>query len=172
MDYMPAHDGSLAQDSKPEPIEVNPPTYVMMGGGYSGSGDQADLDNHANQCNPNNDEYNGYQDNDDSDDSDDNAYSQADLDNHANQLNPNNDLYQGDDDDVDDDDASSLVRSAFYRSTLRMQQHKQHRRMMHVLRSSWGLLKAEGYGVYRLSSAYDATVAMTTEVGIGATEVR
>mmetsp|Transcript_7323 Transcript_7323/g.15206 ORF Transcript_7323/g.15206 Transcript_7323/m.15206 type:complete len:159 (+) Transcript_7323:76-552(+) len=79
------------------------PRTVMMGGGYSGSGDQADLDNHANQCNPNNDEYNGYQDNDDSDDSDDNAYSQADLDNHANQLNPNNDLYQGDDDDVDDD---------------------------------------------------------------------
>eukprot|EP00404_Azadinium_spinosum_P009706 CAMPEP_0180546382 /NCGR_PEP_ID=MMETSP1036_2-20121128/70533_1 /TAXON_ID=632150 /ORGANISM="Azadinium spinosum, Strain 3D9" /LENGTH=135 /DNA_ID=CAMNT_0022561467 /DNA_START=145 /DNA_END=548 /DNA_ORIENTATION=+ len=135
MDYMPAHDGSLAQDSKPEPIEVNPPTYVMMGGGYSGSGDQADLDNHANQCNPNNDEYNGYQDNDDSDDSDDNAYSQADLDNHANQLNPNNDLYQGDDACV------ALIVGA-----------------------SQGL---RAMACTDFQAAYDATVAMTTEVGIG-----
>lgn len=31
-------------------------------GGYSGTGDKDDLDNHADQCNPNNEEYNGYQD--------------------------------------------------------------------------------------------------------------
>ena len=30
--------------------------------GYSGTGDQDDLDNHSDQCNPNNDEYDGYQD--------------------------------------------------------------------------------------------------------------
>ena len=28
-------------------------------GNYSGTGDDADLDNHANQLNPNNDEYQG-----------------------------------------------------------------------------------------------------------------
>lgn len=31
-------------------------------GGYSGTGDKDDLDNHSDQCNPNNDEYDGYQD--------------------------------------------------------------------------------------------------------------
>ena len=59
------------------------------GGGYSGTGDKADLDNHANQCNPNNPEYKGH----------DPKYpgtgDKADLDNHANQLNPNNSRYQG-----------------------------------------------------------------------------
>lgn len=30
-------------------------------GGYSGTGDKDDLDNHSEQCDPNNEEYNGYQ---------------------------------------------------------------------------------------------------------------
>lgn len=34
-------------------------------GKYSGSGDKADLDNHANQLNPNNDEYQGDEDEED-----------------------------------------------------------------------------------------------------------
>ena len=29
--------------------------------GYSGTGDNADLDNHSDQCNPNNDKYKGHQ---------------------------------------------------------------------------------------------------------------
>ena len=57
-------------------------------GGYSGTGDKADLDNHSNQCNPNNERYQGYS----------SAYSgtgtKADLDNHSDQLNPNNPKYE------------------------------------------------------------------------------
>lgn len=57
-------------------------------GGYTGTGDKADLDNHANQCNPNNERYQGHSSN----------YSgsgtKADLDNHSNQLNPNNERHQ------------------------------------------------------------------------------
>ena len=34
---------------------------VNQMGGYGGTGDQDDLDNHSDQCNPNNDEYDGYQ---------------------------------------------------------------------------------------------------------------
>jgi hypothetical protein len=49
-------------------------------------GDQADLDNHADQLNPNNEEYAGSGNDDDHD---------YDNDNHADQLNPNNDEYQG-----------------------------------------------------------------------------
>ncbi len=59
------------------------------GGKYSGKGDKADLDNHANQDNPNNAEYKGHA----------SKYSgkgdKADLDNHANQRNPNNSEYKG-----------------------------------------------------------------------------
>ena len=59
------------------------------GQGYSGTGDKADLDNHANQLNPNNPSYGGgttkYTGTGD----------KADLDNHSNQLNPNNSRYQG-----------------------------------------------------------------------------
>ena len=57
--------------------------------GYSGTGDKADLDNHANQLNPNHSEYRGgatkYTGTGD----------KADLDNHSNQMNPNNPKYQG-----------------------------------------------------------------------------
>ena len=62
---------------------------MSSSGGYSGTGDQADLDNHSNQCNPNNSEYagheSGYQGTGD----------KADLDNHSNQSNPNNSEYKG-----------------------------------------------------------------------------
>ena len=30
-------------------------------GGYTGTGEKDDLDNHSDQCNPNNEEYDGYQ---------------------------------------------------------------------------------------------------------------
>ncbi len=30
-------------------------------GGYTGTGDKADLDNHSKQCNPEHEEYDGYQ---------------------------------------------------------------------------------------------------------------
>ena len=57
--------------------------------GYSGTGDRADLNNHANQCNPNHSEYRGHT----------SGYSgsgtRADLNNHANQMNPNNSRYGG-----------------------------------------------------------------------------
>ncbi len=33
---------------------------MSSGGGYSGTGDKADLDNHGQQCNPNNVKYQGY----------------------------------------------------------------------------------------------------------------
>ncbi len=59
------------------------------GGGYPGTGDKADLDNHSSQCNPNNSEYKGYT----------SSYTgtgtKADLDNHAGQMNPNSSSYQG-----------------------------------------------------------------------------
>ena len=59
------------------------------GGGYGGTKDKADLDNHSDQCNPNNPKYqghsSGYQGKGD----------KADLDNHSDQLNPNNHKYQG-----------------------------------------------------------------------------
>ncbi len=59
-----------------------------MSSKYSGTGDKADLDNHANQCNPNHEEYRGHQ----------SGYTgtgtQDDLDNHADQLNPTSDKYQ------------------------------------------------------------------------------
>ena len=62
---------------------------MSSGGGYSGTGDKADLDNHSNQLNPNNSEYGGgttdYTGTGD----------KADLDNHANQMNPNNSEYGG-----------------------------------------------------------------------------
>ena len=55
--------------------------------GYSGTGTQADKDNHADQCNPNNPKYAGHE----------KGYTgtgtKSDLDNHANQLNPNNPNY-------------------------------------------------------------------------------
>ena len=51
-------------------------------GGYTGTGDRADLNNHSNQCNPNHSEYRGYS----------GGYSgtgdRADLNNHSNQCNP------------------------------------------------------------------------------------
>ena len=59
----------------------------QTGGGYSGIGDKADLDNHANQCNPNNPNYEGHTKGYSGDGS------QADRDNHSNQLNPNNERY-------------------------------------------------------------------------------
>jgi len=53
------------------------------GGGYTGTGDKADLENHSNQCNPNNQNYQGHTP----------GYSgtgdKPDLDNHSDQLNPN-----------------------------------------------------------------------------------
>ncbi len=55
---------------------------MSSGGGYSGTGDQADLDNHSNQCNPNNSEYQGHESGYGGDGT------QADLDNHSNQCNP------------------------------------------------------------------------------------
>ncbi len=61
---------------------------MSSGGGYSGTGTKADLDNHADQCNPNNAEYKGH----------DSGYSgtgtKPDLDNHANQGNPNHPSHQ------------------------------------------------------------------------------
>ena len=60
---------------------------MSSGGGYSGTGTKADLDNHANQDNPNHSEYKGHT----------SGYSgtgtKADLDNHANQKNPNHSSY-------------------------------------------------------------------------------
>ncbi|XP_045212189.2 uncharacterized protein LOC123563437 [Mercenaria mercenaria] len=60
----------------------------QSGGGYTGTGTKADLDNHGNQCNPNNPNHQGYS----------SAYSgtgtKADLGNHSNQMNPNNPSYQ------------------------------------------------------------------------------
>ena len=60
---------------------------MSSGGGYSGTGDRPDLNNHANQCNPNHGQYQGHK----------STYSgtgtRADLNNHANQLNPNNSRY-------------------------------------------------------------------------------
>ena len=62
---------------------------MSSGGGYSGTGDRADLNNHSNQCNPNSTSYQGYT----------SGYSgsgtRSDLNNHANQMNPNNSRYQG-----------------------------------------------------------------------------
>ena len=56
--------------------------------GYTGTGDKADLDNHANQDNPTNERYQGHS----------STYSgtgtKADLDNHANQGNPKDPNYQ------------------------------------------------------------------------------
>lgn len=60
---------------------------MSSGGGYSGTGTQADLDNHANQCNPNNSEYKGHTP------SYPGTATKADLNNHANQLNPNHSSY-------------------------------------------------------------------------------
>ncbi len=57
-------------------------------GKYTGTGTQADLDNHANTCNPNNPNYGGHKP----------GYSgtgtKPDLDNHSRQLDPKNPLYQ------------------------------------------------------------------------------
>ena len=61
----------------------------QSGGGYTGTGTKADLDNHGNQCNPNNPEHKGHTP----------GYSgaggKADLGNHGTQLNPNNPKFQG-----------------------------------------------------------------------------
>ena len=60
---------------------------MSSGGGYSGTGDKADLDNRSNQLNPNHPEYSGgftnYTGTGD----------KAELDNHSNQKNPN--MYAG-----------------------------------------------------------------------------
>ena len=58
-------------------------------GGYSGTGDSADLNNHANQLNPTHSEYRG------GTTSYTGTGTRADLNNHANQLNPNNSSYGG-----------------------------------------------------------------------------
>ena len=57
--------------------------------GYSGTGDKADLNNHANQLNPNHPEHKG------GTTSYTGTGTQADLDNRADQLNPNNQEYGG-----------------------------------------------------------------------------
>ena len=64
---------------------------MSSGGGYSGTGDKADLDNRSNQLNPNHPEYRGGT----------TKYTgigdnlKADLDNRSNQKNPNNPEYGG-----------------------------------------------------------------------------
>ena len=67
---------------------------MSSGGGYSGTGDKADLDNCSNQLNPNHPEYRGGSTN----------YTgtiyagtgdKAELDNRSNQKNPNNPEYGG-----------------------------------------------------------------------------
>lgn len=64
-------------------------TVIMSSRGYSGTGDKADLDNHADQCNPNSSKYQGYT----------SGYKgkgdKADLDNHSRQLNPQDSKYNG-----------------------------------------------------------------------------
>ena len=61
----------------------------MSDRGYSGTGDRADLNNHANQLNPNHSEFRG------GSSSYGGSGTQADLNNHANQLNPNNPEFGG-----------------------------------------------------------------------------
>ena len=57
--------------------------------GYTGTGDKADLNNHANQLNPNNSAFGGgttkYT----------GTGTKSDLGNHSNQLNPNNQRFAG-----------------------------------------------------------------------------
>ncbi len=55
---------------------------MSSGGGYSGTGDKPDLDNHGQQCNPNNEKYQGY------DCHYEGKGDKPDLDNHSRQKNP------------------------------------------------------------------------------------